>query len=103
MTSENVISLFILYPISQSNKKEPCGFWTGITPPTLDMISDVKSFNKKVGRLWVNYAIVLLVSTFFPLFFKQKIFEYFFGFVLITGFIVIGICYQLLLKQYRKK
>ncbi len=112
MTPENIISLFILYPIiilifaigfSIPKKKEPCGFWTGITPPTQDMISDIKSFNKKVGKLWITYATALLVSTFFPLFFEQKIFDYFFGFVLIIGFFVIGICYQIILKKFCEK
>ena len=102
MTAETIICIVILLICAiplivigmfQVKSKEPVGFWTGVKPPSRDKVSDVTSYNKKHGMMWILYG-----SGIIPAFFLGKIF----GGVAATcamgveiiGGLVVMICYH---------
>lgn len=71
MTAETIIflAIYILVAllmlcigISQQRSKMPVGFYTGEKPPTEQELSDVPSWNKKHGAMWILYGIVIAIS-----------------------------------------
>lgn len=48
--------------VSQLKSKEPVGFYTGENPPKVDQLSDVNSWNKKHGVMWIIYGISIIGS-----------------------------------------
>lgn len=48
--------------ISQLKSKTPTGFYTGEKPPRPEELSDVDAWNKKHGRMWITYGIVIILS-----------------------------------------
>lgn len=48
--------------VSQLKSKEPVGFYTGEKPPKVDQLSDVNSWNKKHGVMWIIYGICIIGS-----------------------------------------
>lgn len=48
--------------VSQLKSKEPVGFYTGENPPKVDQLSDVNSWNKKHGVMWIIYGICIIGS-----------------------------------------
>lgn len=48
--------------ISQMKSKDPVGFYTGEKPPKREQVSNVASWNKKHGMMWVVYGICLLAA-----------------------------------------
>lgn len=47
---------------SQLKSKEPVGFYTGEKLPKVDQLSDVNSWNKKHGVMWIIYGICIIGS-----------------------------------------
>ena len=45
---------------SQLKSKEPVGFYTGERPPKAEQLSDVNSWNKKHGVMWVIYGVCII-------------------------------------------
>lgn len=45
-----------------SNKKVPVGFWANVKE--LPQVTDVKAYNKALGKLWCGYGTVLLLLGF---------------------------------------
>ena len=45
---------------SQLKSKEPVGFYTGERPPKAEQLSDVNSWNKKHGVMWVIYSVCII-------------------------------------------
>ncbi len=48
--------------VSQLKSKEPVGFYTGEKPPKVEQLSDVNSWNKKHGVMWIIYGICIIGS-----------------------------------------
>ncbi len=48
--------------VIQRKSKTPVGFYTGEKPPAAQELSDVSSWNKKHGAMWILYGIVIAVS-----------------------------------------
>ena len=48
--------------ISQLRSKKPVGFYSGEKPPLESELTDVISWNKKHGKMWIWYSVVIIVS-----------------------------------------
>ena len=48
--------------IVQFKSKEPVGFYTGEKPPKREELSDVNSWNKKHGIMWIIYGLCIVTS-----------------------------------------
>lgn len=48
--------------ISQLKSKTPVAFYSGEKPPHPEELSDVDAWNKKHGRIWIIYGIVIILS-----------------------------------------
>lgn len=73
MTAVNIICfaiyfivalLMISIGVSQLKSQEPVGFYSGEKPPKKDELTDVISWNKKHGTMWVLYGIIIMISYF---------------------------------------
>ena len=51
--------VMIIIGISQIRSKKPVGFYTGEKPPREDELSDVVTWNKKHGYMWVVYGFII--------------------------------------------
>lgn len=73
MTAGSIICLIIYILValimigiglSQLKSQKPVGFYSGEKPPLQDELTDVISWNKKHGMMWVLYGIIILLSYF---------------------------------------
>lgn len=73
MTAAGIIYLIICFltaaimigiGISQLKSTSPVGFYTGEKPPGEDELTDVQEWNKRHGRMWLAYGIVIIISSF---------------------------------------
>ena len=48
--------------ISQYRSKKPVGFYSGEKPPLESELSDVLMWNKKHGKMWMWYGIIIIIS-----------------------------------------
>lgn len=55
--------IMISIGISQLRSHEPVGFYTGEQPPKEYELSDVHTWNKKHGIMWIIYGIVIIISS----------------------------------------
>lgn len=71
MTAVNVICfaiyfltalLMISIGVSQLKSQEPVGFYSGEKPPNKDELTDVISWNKKHGTMWVLYGTISTIN-----------------------------------------
>lgn len=53
--------LMIGIGIWQIRSKKPVGFYSGEEPPRESELSDVDAWNKKHGRMWVLYGLIIMV------------------------------------------
>lgn len=54
--------IVILIGVFQMKSKNPVMFWSGVTPPSSEEITDVKAYNKKHGIMWILYGIGLMIA-----------------------------------------
>lgn len=48
--------------ISQYKSKKPVGFYSGEKPPLESELTDVIMWNKKHGKMWILYGIIIIFS-----------------------------------------
>lgn len=69
--AENIITLvvmawlafiMIVVGVFQMKCKEPVGFYTGERPLKKEQISDVPTWNKKHGIMWIAYGVGILLT-----------------------------------------
>ena len=48
--------------ISQCKSTKPVGFYSGEKPPLESELSDVLMWNKKHGKMWIWYGVIIIVS-----------------------------------------
>ena len=48
--------------ISQYKSKKPVGFYSGEKPPLECELTDVEAWNKKHGKMWIWYGVIIIVS-----------------------------------------
>ena len=76
------------------------GFYTGVKPPE---VTDVRKYNRSVGKLWFAYAVLfelLYVPLLIPVLHHSGILWFGLGTPVITIGLLIG--YHRILKRYRK-
>ena len=107
MTAENIIAIVILIicmlplivlGLFQMKSKEPVGFWTGVTPPSRDKVSDVTAYNKKHGMMWIIYGAGIIPAFCIGMVFGGVVATCALG-VEIIGGIVVMICYHNYLER----
>ena len=57
-----VAAIMLGIGISQLRSKKPVGFYSGEKPPLESELTDVISWNKKHGKMWIWYGVVIIVS-----------------------------------------
>ena len=59
------VALFMIgIGISQVKSQKPVAFYSGEKPPKEEELTDVRSWNKKHGRMWILYGIIIMLSYF---------------------------------------
>ena len=48
--------------ISQYKSKKPVGFYSGEKPPLESELTDVEAWNKKHGKMWIWYSVIIIIS-----------------------------------------
>ena len=48
--------------ISQYKSTKPVGFYSGEKPPLESELTDVNAWNKKHGKMWIWYGVIIIVS-----------------------------------------
>lgn len=51
---------FIFYGIMVVHSKKPAGIYSNVKAPELNEISDLKAYNRAVGKLIIGYAVLLI-------------------------------------------
>ena len=57
-----VAAIMLGIGISQLKSKKPVGFYSGEKPPLESELTDVISWNKKHGKMWIWYSVIIMVS-----------------------------------------
>ena len=95
------ILLFTGIGIYAIRREKPMWFWSGSTVNETE-ITDVKSYNKENGIMWICYSLVMWASTFMGVFNMAAA-----GIVLfiggLAGLPILVICYNRIYKKYKKK
>ena len=55
--------IMISIGISQLRSHEPVGFYSGEQPPRECELSDVHTWNKKHGIMWIIYGFIIIISS----------------------------------------
>ena len=50
--------------LSQYKSQKPVGFYSGEQPPKESELTDIISWNKKHGMMWIIYGIIIIISYF---------------------------------------
>ena len=48
--------------ISQYRSQKPVGFYSGEKPPLEKELTDVEAWNKKHGKMWIGYGVIIVIS-----------------------------------------
>ena len=46
----------------QIKSQSPVGFYSGVTPPAREELTDVRAWNRKHGLMWVIYGVSIIAS-----------------------------------------
>lgn len=57
-----VALIMVCIGISQFKSKTPAAFYTGEKPLNPNELSDVDAWNRKHGRMWIIYGVVIILS-----------------------------------------
>lgn len=72
MKAENIIGLaiyvvvalfMVAIGIAQLKSKDPVGFYSGEEPPKAESLTDVSTWNKRHGMMWLIYGIIIFVGS----------------------------------------
>ena len=72
MKAENIIGLaiyvvvalfMVAIGIAQLKSKDPVGFYSGEEPPKAESLTDVSTWNKRHGMMWLIYGIIIFVCS----------------------------------------
>lgn len=50
--------------VSQLKSRKPVGFYSGEKPFSAEQLSDVAMWNKKHGKMWIIYGMIIVLSGF---------------------------------------
>ena len=57
-----VAAIMLGIGISQYRSKSPVGFYSGEKPPMESELTDVDAWNKKHGKMWIWYSVIIIIS-----------------------------------------
>ena len=57
-----VAAIMLGIGIFQYRSKSPVGFYSGEKPPMESELTDVDAWNKKHGKMWIWYGVIIIVS-----------------------------------------
>ena len=57
-----VAMIMIGIGISQLKSQKPVGFYSGEQPPSENQLTDVHSWNKQHGFMWLLYGFIIMIS-----------------------------------------
>ena len=57
-----VAAIMLGIGISQYRSKKPVGFYSGEKPPLESELTNVEAWNKKHGKMWIWYGIIIIIS-----------------------------------------
>ena len=57
-----VAAIMLGIGISQYRSKSPVGFYSGEKPPMESELTDVDAWNKKHGKMWIWYGVIIIIS-----------------------------------------
>ena len=57
-----VVAIMLGIGISQYRSKSPVGFYSGEKPPMESELTDVDAWNKKHGKMWIWYGVIIIIS-----------------------------------------
>mgnify|MGYP004701868261 CR=1 FL=1 len=92
-------AIFIGIGIYSIKKKTPMHFWS-MSPVKLEEISDVKSYNKENGLMWIVYGSTYILAAIFA-FFGSKIAPIIIVLSCTIGLIVLVFVYQSIYWKYK--
>lgn len=87
--------------VSNVKAVNPCGFYSGETPPGRDEIYDVKSYNLKHGLGWILYGIGMIILSFLGLL-NQTVFCIALIVEILGGIVLLCLWHHYLFKTYSK-
>ena len=57
-----VAAIMLGIGIFQYRSKSPVGFYSGEKPPMESELTDVDAWNKKHGKMWIWYGVIIIIS-----------------------------------------
>ena len=93
----------IMIGIVQYRSKDPVGFWSGKKPPKKEQITDVKTYNRKHGLMWILLGVGFILCFVCGLLFGGIIAKYSCMIEVIGGLLAMIVYHQKLDRMYYKK
>ncbi len=93
--------IFILIGVISIKKKTPVHFWSNqsISP---DEISDITSYNKEVGNMWLSFGFSLAFCSILHLFLSSIVGPILFVLTVVIGIVLMSIKYEKIHNKYKK-
>ena len=91
--------IFIAIGITQYKSKKPVGFYTGETPPKAEQLTDVSTWNRRHGLMWIGYGAAIIASFLLGVLLQNPILSVCLSFAVI----LVGIPCLILIHRHLKK
>lgn len=96
--------LFFIMGFTASRSKKPAGIYSNIKAPEKEKITDLKAYNKAVGKLLAGYGMLQVVTGYLLFDTKGKGMELLLIFSFFFGAILMMILYEIIIApKYIKK
>lgn len=53
--------VFIVIGIRAFSAKKPIGFWANVKAPSMDEISDIRAYNRAMGKMWCIFGAIFIL------------------------------------------
>ncbi|AFS79302.1 hypothetical protein Curi_c23000 [Gottschalkia acidurici 9a] len=94
--------IFIVIGVFALNKKTPMHFWSG-TKVKSEEISDIKSYNKSNGIMWISYGAIFVLADIISVIFNTNIGGILVAISSIVGVPILIIVYKRIYNKYKNK
>lgn len=91
--------IMIVIGIAQIKSKSPVGFYTGEKPLKEEQLSDVKTWNKKHGTMWILYGVAIITANIVCCFIWETVWTAVLLIIVIVGALPIMMWYHSRLKK----
>lgn len=93
-------AIFIGFGIFALRKQTPIHFWAG-TIVKSEQITDVKSYNRANGVMWITYGLLVLLTGLPAIFLGLDVWAVVFASVIFLGLIVMMVIYNKIYNKYK--